>query len=417
MNDNKSKFAGYFKFEKCTITSFNGSEINIIPMIFNIDIFEDLYSPFLTIELTLLDNTGLYSKLPFRGEEIVTMTIKDPSGAGLEERQFFIYKMKDLVNTERTYSYTLCLISIEAVVDLSIKLSKAYKGTPSDIAKEIISKDVLQTDKQLTFEQTKNSISFIANYWSPLQTMKFLCERAVSKNGGSPTYMFYETKSGFKFISMNALSQQDSLHEFNNSDKLNNDTKKSFERIINLYIDEPFDYIDRIKKGAYGNRILLVNPLSKSYMYRNYDFTKANEDFSRMNTGSTFTDSSTRRLNSSFHVRTAPTSTYAGMMSENTLEWFQQRKVDLSIRTSQRIEIEVPGRFNISVGDVANIYIYKEAPQETDSGSKDAYEILDKQHSGRYMITSIRHTLDTNEHVMVLELSKDSLLSDSATDR
>ena len=138
MNDNKSKFAGYFKFEKCTITSFNGSEINIIPMIFNIDIFEDLYSPFLTIELTLLDNTGLYSKLPFRGEEIVTMTLKDPSGAGLEERQFFIYKMKDLVNTERTYSYTLCLISIEAVVDLSIKLSKAYKGTNYDIAKEII---------------------------------------------------------------------------------------------------------------------------------------------------------------------------------------------------------------------------------------------------------------------------------------
>ena len=410
--ENKIEFAGDVNFETCVVTNYDNEQLDILPLVSGFTLFEDLYSPFLTAELQVLDNIGLAAKLPFRGEELITITIKDPFGAGLHERTFFVYKLKDKISIDTTYTYTLCLISIEAIHDLNIKISKFYSGLPSEIAKEVISKEGFQTEKLFLTEESKNSVSFISNYWSPLEIMMFLCSRSVSKYRKSPSFLFYETKNGFRFMSLDLLTEQESTHRFHRSNRNNADVPQELEKINELYIDESFDYITRIRNGAYGSRMLLVNPLSKSYLYRSYDFTEANTQFARLNDAPFNTDAVTRSLNSRFDVRTAPTSTLKGMASDNTMEWFQQRRAELMAKSSQKITIEVAGRFNISVGDVTDIFIYNEAQNDTQSGERDLYALLDKSSSGRYIITAIVHKVNRKEHKMLVELSKDSMMKE-----
>lgn len=81
-------------------------------------------------------------------------------------------------------------------------------------------------------------------------------------------------------------------------------------------------------------------------------------------------------------------------------------------KSSQKITIEVAGRFNISVGDVTDIFIYNEAQNDTQSGERDLYALLDKSSSGRYIITAIVHKVNRKEHKMLVELSKDSMMKE-----
>lgn len=418
MDDNKIGFAGDIDVQKCTITSSNGVELDILHMVASINLYEDMYSPFLTAEVVVIDSIGLANKLPFRGEELITLTVKDGSGAGIVNQNFFCYKLKDRISLkENVYSYSLMLISCEAIDDISIKISKAYSGQPSEIVTNLVSREGLQSPKLVLAEDTKTPIQFIANYWSPIQAIKFLCDRSVSKSSKSPSYVFYETKVGFRFMSLNFLATQSSQHTFTYTTRVDNDVKHSLERIRELFVDESFDYIKRVKAGTYGSRLLLVNPVAKSYMYRNYDFTKANKDFARLNESPISTDNVTRRVNSVFDVRTAPTSTFKDMAFEGTLEWFQQRKTELALKDSQKIQIEVPGRMNISVGDISDVFIYSEVPRDSSSADTDFTKLLDKVLSGRYMITAINHKINKKEHLMMLELSKDSMMKTSTANQ
>jgi hypothetical protein len=59
------------------VKTYSGEEIDIVLHIHQISIFEDLYSPFLTVELEIRDAIGLKHKVPFRGEEVITLTVTD----------------------------------------------------------------------------------------------------------------------------------------------------------------------------------------------------------------------------------------------------------------------------------------------------------------------------------------------------
>lgn len=409
---NSISFAGDVDVKSAYVTSYNGSEMNVIELIQRIDIYEDLYSPFLTLDIVISDAIGLLNKMPMIGEETITLDITDATGLGLKKKEFFIYKIKDRVFTaDKTNVYTMCCISIEAVYDLNLKISKSFVGQPSDIAMSLLKDLGLQTDVATYVEPTKNNIQFIANYWSPVQILKFLCDRSISKDTNSPTYLFYETINGFFFISQDFMVSQNTSSKFTLTNRSDNDISKSFERINKIYIDEEFDYITRLNNGMYGNRLLQVNPLSKSYNYRYIDFTTQFQNSSRLNTEPIGTSDATRRLNSHLITKTVPSSAYSKMQFDGMSQWYQQRKIELATRDAQNIQIDAVGRFNLSVGMVSDVFIYTEAPKNTESTEQDMNSLLDKTHSGRHLVTAIHHVINKGEgHQMFVSLSKDSMV-------
>jgi hypothetical protein len=73
------------------------------------------------------------------------------------------------------------------------------------------------------------------------------------------------------------------------------------------------------------------------------------------------------------------------------------------------MDITVPGRSDLCVGDVVDVYMYRPTP----FNQKDQEEqLLDKTFSGRYMIASLCHNLNREKHEIHMSIIKDSLIVD-----
>lgn len=396
------------------LTTRSDDPIDITKMINYMEIYESIYSPFLTLKVNITDAISLTSILPLIGEEYLEVDIVGADGEiGLRAHGFYIYKMSDRANvSDRAVSYTLHAISGPAIVDMNLKISQAFTGQPSDIVENQLCKVGMSIGKQIYSHPTKNKVSYISNYWSPVQNIKYLCDRAVSSNTNSPSYVFFETKKSFVFCPLDILVSQDAVADYfysinTHSNKLPLDKEQGI--VHKMYVDDGFDYIDRIMTGAYGNRSLVVNTTNKRYNYNYYDFLDAFSKFARLNQKPMASEAAVRRINSVFRTRTQAGNSFDGMASESTGEWFSQRLTELASINSQTVFLDVAGRMNIYAGNVINLIVPLSHISTSDSAPKDFSETMDKTLSGRYLITSIKHFFDRERHTTHLQINKDSL--------
>lgn len=406
-------FNGDYKVKYIYLKSIRHKiQLEISSCFASMDIYEGIYTPFMTIRLELIDNLGLIDNFRVIGDEFIEFYVTDTEGKyGLKEQLFFIYKMGDRTPiSDRGASYTMWLMSTSALMDINTKISKAYSGTPDKIAENIMKSYIfLETEKKLYFEECKHAIEYISPYWSPIRNIKYLCDRAVSKESNSPAFVFYESKDAFIFSSINKLIEEDSVTSFLytiNTDRegLEDNAAQVIEK---LYVDESFDYIKRVKTGALGVRTLFVNPMTKRYEYKYYDFVEAEADFARLNKETFVSVDTMRRIHGEFSTYTAPSRSMPSMSTENANEWVAQSMVQHSALNAQVIQIDVSGRFNLNAGNVIDIYIYTESVQNGDN----LFNVLDSVLSGRYMITALSHHLDRERHYVTLQLQKDSLIT------
>ena len=76
------------------------------------------------------------------------------------------------------------------------------------------------------------------------------------------------------------------------------------------------------------------------------------------------------------------------------------------VENSTRIKVVIPGHSYIMVGDVVRFQLPSKEPNK---GEKVLYG-YDEYHSGRYLISKLRHRLIRGEYKIVLELVKDSVM-------
>ena len=69
-------------------------------------------------------------------------------------------------------------------------------------------------------------------------------------------------------------------------------------------------------------------------------------------------------------------------------------------------EIDVPGRTDIQAGDLIQV-MYPSTMSKGEGATFD--DIFDKKLTGKYLITAIRHKIDTAGHVMKMEIVKNSI--------
>lgn len=403
---NTMKFAGEYTIEKAVLNSYNGASVEITDMIHSITAYEDIFTPFMTLDIIVEDHIGLYHKIPILGEEILDLKVVDASGLGID-MVLSLFKTKDFLEKgQRGFVYTMSFISIEAIKDMNLKISKAYKGTASQIANQIMKTEGLGTTRPVVIEESIGNLSYTSNYWPPIKNIKYLTQRAISKDTKSPSFLFFETKFGFNFISMASMKSQSVASSYYHSTNIKPDAFASMQRIEKLYIDRGIDYIQKNQTGAYGSNTVYVDPTRKSYVYKYLDFLASFERQPRLNELPFGSDKATRRINGAFYLNTTPTFAKNGMNDENSERWFQERMSELGAIQTFQIQIEVPGSMHISAGMTTDIYVYTgDTPQS--SNLKDA---LDPVYSGRYLISAVAHSLNRERHTMMLTLMKDSLV-------
>ena len=414
------KFAGEVNLERCEIGSLaSGKKIDVKNQILQLNVFEDIFSPFLTGTLSLSDSVDLTNGLPFSGEETLKLTISNPSIDVKINLDCYIYKMEDrfYVN-ERTVGYALHFISSEAIVDLNKKISRAYKGSITDIVKELVNgKSGLESKKFLNIESTPDNVKYVSNYWSPIKNIGFVAKHCNNKNR-SPSFVFFENRTGFNYISLESLYQQNVTQSFsyNNFTRQNTGSTSSknieedFKRIYDITAPKTFDYMEDISSGKYASKMISYDLTTKRFKVEAYDFSNNFGKEKHLNQFPPVSAGVTKRYNSflvdqliHYDVHTG-----YGITTFNHANALRRQSLFLQAK-SNVVNITVPGRCDYTVGQKVELTIYKTQPvTQTDSND----DIKDKILSGYYIIAAINHTVNRDRHECDMELIKDTIMFD-----
>ena len=417
---------GYVK-----ITSMaNNTFFNIKNQVITIQIYEDMFSPFITGSLIIKDSLDLINNLPFSGMEYLEMEIFTPTldvalkDQGIISGKFYIYKITEREYiAEKNLVYQLHFISSEAVQDLSNYSSRAYEGKVSDIVAKLIKQTPgLESEKALVIEPTKNNTKFVSNYWSPIKCINYLLQQAVTPNNSS-TYNFFENRAGFNFVSLDYLNDLKPYQEFvygttkddvQKSGGSHRNITRDFKKVLELTVPTGFDYIDRIRSGTYASRMIVHDMTTKRYKTINYDYLKkfGEEKETRLNKFAITTNQVLAKVNATIMVDEVANQVFSGYGDVSTYKVQQDRVSRLKQAEANKVTIRVKGRTDYTVGMKINLTVYTPKPtRETDTPD----DTIDKMHSGNYLISAINHVIDKENHECFMEIIKDSLIFDLTT--
>jgi len=417
------RFAGDVNIEKIEVISLNGFGQEITNQVLAIEIFEDMFSPFISGVLAVKESVDFANLFPFTGEEFVNIKISTPSFSGkgkVINDQFYIYKINNRLKTgDRQVAYEIHFFSREAMVDLNKKISTKYEGKISDIAKTIItdSYNGLESKKDTNIEYTPNGNKFISNYWSPVKSLNYIAETAQNLNGSSG-YLFFENRKGFNFVSTEYLYTQEAVQEFiydqyirdfNKDGTTVRNVEEEYKRIIDIEFPSLFDYIDRSRMGMFASKMIAYDVTTKKFLVKNFDMLDEFSNTKHLNNYPLTSKKNIRKNNSmviNFPKYYNNFNNYADVTNSKTV----QKRISLIQQAeANKVNIVVPGRTDYTVGNKIYLRLNKFNPIDSSDSDKD---VLDQMFSGNYLISAINHTIDREKHQCHMQLIKDSFIMD-----
>lgn len=276
------------QYEEIVITSTDGSKsVDITVGVIMIDYYEDIFSPTITAKLRVVNEgfsiTGddgklqsVYNGLPLRGGEKVRIKIKPncPSNVGLDfstkqESQLYVSKISSVIVDRNSESFVLHLVSREAISNETSRVGRKYPTSLkiSDSVKKIV-KDYLKTTKKIKSEETQNPYGFIGNMRKPFTVLMWLASKGVPSKGkkdATAGYLFYETKSGYMFKSLDGLiSSKPFSTKYYYSELIDSQQSNDY-RILEYNTNYSEDVLGKLQKGAYASQRTFFNPLTFDY--------------------------------------------------------------------------------------------------------------------------------------------------------
>lgn len=412
------RFAGDVEIEKARVVSSSGFFQDITNQIIGVQIFEDLLSPFITGTLVIKDSFDLINLFPFVGEEYVELKISTPTlKKGNLDAKFYIYKMTDRnMVGDRSVVYQLHFISQDALLDLNKSISKTFSGKVSDVVKTLFEDKTVGlqlASNKYKIEETVSSTKYTSNFWSPVKNILYLAENANNVNN-SPSYVFFENRDGYNFVSLAYLYKQPAIQEFvyDNYTRDNRalggsikNLEEDFKRITDIKIPTGIDYMERITSGIYGSRMYTHDILSKKITSKNFDMLESFKNKPHLNEFATASKKAVYRYGAKTMFEPKYYNNFSNFGDVTNTSIIQERISLLKQAESTKVEITVPGRWDYTVGRKIDLKLNKVEPI-----SKNDKKTLDNMFSGNYLISAINHFITREKHECTLELIKDSLL-------
>ena len=413
------RFAGDVTIDKVKIITAKGFYQDVGAQVINVQFYEDLFAPFITGSLILKDSLDLVNLFPFIGEEYLELEISTPTlDKNNIKGKYYIYKMTNReMSGDKSVVYQLHFISVEAVVDLNKKTSRVFGDKISKLIEPFIKDKTfgLESDKKVIIEDTLNNTKYISNYWTPIENIMYLADTAINTNR-SPSYVFFENRDGFYFISLEKLYTAGVFQDFV-YDKYTRDDRagggsvrnpeKDFKRILEISIPTAFDYMDRIRSGMLSSRQVSYDVTKKTYSAKNYNMFQRFEQQKHLNKYPINSDRSIFRASSRIINYPKNFGNFNGFGDVTNAKSNQERISLLKLAEANKINITVPGRCDYTVGQKIKLDLKRIEPLSKKDG-----DTTDKMFSGNYIIAAINHYVDREKHECYMEIIKESSMMD-----
>jgi hypothetical protein len=419
--ENVLRYAGDVNIDKVTITTSRGVFQDITAQVITLQFFEDLFAPFLSGSVILKDALDLANVMPFIGEEFIDIEVSTPTlPIGKITGRYHIYKMSDRVLVgDRAVGYQLHFMSVESLVDTNKKISKVYSGKISDIVTTFIKdkNEGFESTKNVFVEPSRNSIKYISNFWSPVKNIQFLAENGLSENK-SPSYIFFENRDGFYFVSLESLYKGDVVQEFV-YDRYTRDEvplggnalniAEDYKRISTYSVPVAFDYMDRIRSGLMASKLFSYDSTKKTYTAKNYTAASRFDSQVHLNKYPIFSNAASYRANANLINYNRAFETFTSFGDSTNARIVQDRISILKMAEANKMTIEVAGRTDYTIGQVVKVSLNKMQPIEMKE-TEGSY--MDEMFSGNYLIAAVNHYVTRDSHTCYMELIKDSSIKD-----
>ena len=438
------QYAGEYTLEDVRLFASSGNIIPLNGLTVSISLFENIFSPTMSGTITLLDANSIVSNLPIIGQEFLSFKIKTASitegGTSIidfTKNPFSVYKIDQRIEGTNSELITLHFASPEMLRNLRTRVSKSYTNTIDNIAIDVIQNSrYINSKKDLFIEETVGVRKIISPNSNPFTFIQKLSSEAISKNNGSPFFLFYENKEGFNFRSLDSLYAQPITAEYNTGEFYHQESSgtvvknvlEEYSRPISHEMVAVNDTVKNVRGGLLASDLITYDIYSKKYEMKNFRYFNNFNDYGRLgnspiyntnfidefdNTVDNFTNANihlhpTSKNNGSDaqHYVLDPTaknikSLYSPNGIENTLLPRQSKFVELNKGVS--LNVKVHGSTNISDGQIIQ-FNKQTVGNANESGDFDPY------YTGRYIISNLRHIFDLapkKEHSIVMSLVKD----------
>ena len=448
-------FPGDYALDEIKIVNSVGESLGLrMGQVQELNVYEDINSSSLTGSIAIADAHNIISNAALQGNERLIFKLYTPGNEQYNKKMFVdateetghpfhIYALSDRKNlTETTMSYILHFCSRELFRNARTRVSKAYNG---GFAESVISilrdREGIDTRKHIFFEKTRNQDKIVIPNIRPFDAVNMMASRALSKNGNGAGYYFYETTKGFHFRSYENMLANKTLYPRDEAvtlhytpKKIHNNTYMNEHGIDSYEFMQHFDTLSQQAMGTYASRVITHNIYDKSYNIKDYNY---HNYFA----GMYHTDQIGNASKRNYHISNSPVDdelreypakghktasdypnskvilqgTTRFLHGENTgifgtspdnegLTEAIRQSQENQVENSTRIKVVMKGHSYLQAGDIVN---FRLPSMEPDKGEMNRYG-YDEFHSGRYLITKLRHRVIRSEYKMVLELVKDS---------
>ena len=408
--------------------------LDLKPMMVELSYFEDLYSNFISGQLFINDAQGVMEKMGLHGNEYIRITFgKDDKPELWIDKIFRIYQVsnRQKLTGFDVEGYVIHFCSDELLLSEQYKVSKSYNGkTISNIVNDILKTYLRVPDTRYrlqNIETTKGVYSFIVPNFKPFEAINTLSLYAQSATQQGADMLFFENNEGYNFASLQTLFQKSPYYTYEyrpkniNMKYYDGNIAKGVFNVLGYEILKAFNVVEGISSGTFANRLITIDPLLRRYQITDFNYMKYQDKAKTLNKNPIVNNLKNRfgdalyetpqgclklaGTNSSWekidYIKARPGSVTKDIFSET---FFSLRKSQINLANYSRIKLYVAGDPNISVGRTINFNLLSQSPADpTEDKQLDAY------YSGKYLVTAVRHIIQTAGYNTIIEAVKDSL--------
>jgi hypothetical protein len=315
--------------------------------------------------------------------------------------------------------------SEELMLSEQTKISKSYKGNKiSDIVNNVLTEKMkVKSSKISIIEETTGIYDFIVPTMKPFETISWVSTYARPKSFPGADMLFFETKNGFNFRSIQSMFKSDVYATYKYESKnLDDKTQPSQEKAISVLeyeIAKPFDALNEINSGTMSSRLLSIDPLTRTFKKTDFDYNKFKEQSTSLNSNKLQDDLQNRLGKKSNENYEGVLKVVIGNSNQKQVKYIKEkeagvaqdifietyvpnRTAQISLANYTTIKIVIPGDPGITAGRTINFNLLTLKPTNTQKE-------LDKFYSGKYLVTAVRHIIESQgKYTTVLEIAKDS---------
>lgn len=381
-----------------------------------IEIHEDMFSHAITAKLHIEDAINFPELIPIVGQEKVFISFRtNVDGMKNIDLVFRVYKLDShkIDEAGKSQQYVLHLISECGYLNGIQRCGYSLTGNTTSMAVSIMEKHfptALWKDR-LYLEPSNDLYSFVFPLsYTPFKALNFLASKAYSDSGeGYTPYFFYENLDGYNFRSMRDIvsaAQYPRVKYHHTVANIPADLMGSvlhdhrFYKIQSMEELNRFDVASNMMNGLASSYLNVHDLVRKEHRSSIFNEQEVFDSKPRLGNTALFRSADNEEIsrvrNGACYVYLPSTTGTVYDLQNEIVDNFKvqslylKRKYHTNSMFTQQLTIQVYGDSRRRVGDIVELEVPK---PHGDVAQMD--DIVDKNLSGDYMITAIKHTLST----------------------